>query len=143
MASRGAKCQLDFGYLGLLADPVSGRQREVHALIFTACYSRHMFVWLSYTQNLAAFLAGSQAAWAFFGGVFKVLVPTMPRRSSRTLLHRPGRRPEAQDREQPDRHERADVRYGTQRQLLSAVPAESTPASDPARGWPRRSTGWR
>ena len=71
----GMECQLDFGYLGLLADPVSGRQRKVHALIFTACYSRHMFVWLSFTQTLAAFLAGCEAAWVFFGGVFKVLVP--------------------------------------------------------------------
>ena len=71
----GMECQLDFGYLGLIADPVSGRQRKVHALIFTACYSRHMFVWLSFTQTLAAFLAGCEAAWAFFGGVFQVLVP--------------------------------------------------------------------
>jgi transposase len=71
----GAECQLDFGYLGLLADPVSGRQRKVHALIFTACYSRHMFVWLSFTQTLAAFIAGCEAAWVFFGGVFKVLIP--------------------------------------------------------------------
>jgi transposase len=71
----GAECQLDFGYLGLLFDPVTGRQRKVHALIFTACYSRHMFVWLSFTQTLAAFIAGCEAAWVFFGGVFKVLVP--------------------------------------------------------------------
>jgi hypothetical protein len=71
----GAECQLDFGYLGLLADPVTGRQRKVHALIFTACYSRHMFVWLSFTQTLAAFIAGCEAAWEFFGGVFKVLIP--------------------------------------------------------------------
>ena len=71
----GAECQLDFGYLGLLADPVTGRQRKVHALIFTACYSRHMFVWLSFSQTLAAFIAGCEAAWVFFGGVFKVLIP--------------------------------------------------------------------
>jgi transposase len=71
----GAECQLDFGYLGLLFHPVSGRQRKVHALIFTACYSRHMFVWLSFTQTLAAFIAGCEAAWVFFGGVFKVLIP--------------------------------------------------------------------
>jgi Mu transposase, C-terminal domain len=71
----GAECQLDFGYLGLLADPVSGRQRKVHALIFTACYSRHMFVWLSFTQTLAALVAGCEAAWVFFGGVFQVLIP--------------------------------------------------------------------
>ena len=71
----GAECQLDFGYLGLLFDPVTGRHRKAHALIFTACYSRHMFVWLSFTQTLAAFVAGCEAAWVFFGGVFKVLIP--------------------------------------------------------------------
>jgi len=56
------------------ADPVTGRRRKVHALIFTACYSRHMFVWLSFTQTLAAFIACCEAAWAFFGGVFQVLI---------------------------------------------------------------------
>jgi transposase len=71
----GAECQLDFGYLGMLADPVTGRQRKAHALIFTAVYSRHMFVWLSFTQTLAALVAGCEAAWGFFGGVFKVLIP--------------------------------------------------------------------
>jgi transposase len=71
----GMECQLDFGYLGMLADPVTGRQRKVHALIFTACHSRHMFVWLSFTQTLGAFIAGCEAAWVFFGGVFKVLIP--------------------------------------------------------------------
>jgi transposase len=71
----GVECQLDFAYLGMLADPVTGRQRKVHALIFTACYSRHMFVWLSFTQTLAALVAGCEAAWVFFDGVFKVLIP--------------------------------------------------------------------
>ena len=71
----GAEGQLDFGDLGMLFDPVTGRQRKVHALIFTACCSRHMFVWLSFTQTLAAFTAGCEAAWVFFGGVFKVLIP--------------------------------------------------------------------
>jgi hypothetical protein len=39
----GVECQVDFGRLGLLPDPASGRRRAVHALIFTAVYSRHMF----------------------------------------------------------------------------------------------------
>ena len=34
-----------------------------------------MFVWLSFTQTLAALVAGCEAAWVFFGGVFKVLIP--------------------------------------------------------------------
>ena len=71
----GIECQLDFGYLGLLTDTADGRRRKVYALIFTAVYSRHMFVWLSYSQTLAAVIAGCQAAWEFFGGVFAVLIP--------------------------------------------------------------------
>jgi hypothetical protein len=71
----GAECQIDFGYLGLLADPVTGQRRKVHALIFTGCYSRHMFVWLTFSQTLVALIAGCDAAWEFFGGVFKVVIP--------------------------------------------------------------------
>jgi hypothetical protein len=62
-----AECQIDFGYLGMLADPETGRRRKVHALIFTAVYLRHMFVWLSFSQAPAAFIAGCEAAWVFFG----------------------------------------------------------------------------
>ena len=71
----GVECQIDFGYLGMLTDATDGRRRKVQALIFTAVYSRHMFVWLSYSQTLAAVIAGCQAAWEFFGGVFAVLIP--------------------------------------------------------------------
>lgn len=71
----GVECQLDFAQLGLLLDPETGRRRRVHALIFTAVVSRHMFVWLTYSQTLAAVIAGCEAAWEFFGGAFKVLVP--------------------------------------------------------------------
>jgi hypothetical protein len=71
----GAECQVDFGKMGLLYDPASGRRRTVHALIFTAVYSRHMFVWLSFSQTLEAVIAGCEAAWVFFGGVFGVLIP--------------------------------------------------------------------
>jgi transposase len=52
---------------------LAGRRRVVHALIFTAVYSRHMFVWLTFAQTLQAIIAGCEAAWRFFGGVFGVL----------------------------------------------------------------------
>ena len=71
----GAELQIDFGKMGLVDDPQSGRRRVVQALIFTAVFSRHCFVWLSFTQTTEAVIAGCEAAWAFFGGVFKVLVP--------------------------------------------------------------------
>ena len=67
--------QIDFAKLGLLHDPESGGRRVCHALIFTAVFSRHMFVWLSFTQTTNAVIVGCEAAWRFFGGVFKVLVP--------------------------------------------------------------------
>ncbi|RFZ62993.1 hypothetical protein DE4576_04932 [Mycobacterium marinum] len=56
-------------------DAESGRNRVVHALIFTAVYSRHMFVWLTFSQTLEAIIAGCEAAWRFYGGVFRVLIP--------------------------------------------------------------------
>ncbi len=71
----GAELQLDFGHMGYLVDPADGRRRKVHALILTAVYSRHMFVWLTHAQTLLAVIAGAEAAWAYFGGVFKVLIP--------------------------------------------------------------------
>jgi transposase len=71
----GVECQLDFARMGLLSDPQAGRRRVVHGLIFTAVFSRHMFVWLSFSQTLGAIIAGCEAAWRFFGGVFGVLVP--------------------------------------------------------------------
>jgi hypothetical protein len=52
----GVKCQIDFaqmGFMGFILDPESGRKQRVHALIFAAAYSRHMFVWLTYCQPWA------------------------------------------------------------------------------------------
>jgi len=40
----GVECQIDFGQMGFVDDVVSGRRRKVHALIFTAVLSRHMFL---------------------------------------------------------------------------------------------------
>lgn len=71
----GVECQVDFAQMGYLLDPETGRRRKVHALIFTAVVSRHMFVWLTYSQTLLAVIAGCEAAWRFFGGAFKVLIP--------------------------------------------------------------------
>ena len=71
----GVECQIDFAQLGLLHDLETGRKRRVHALIFTAVLSRHMFVWLTYSQTLPAVIAGCEAAWEFFGGCFQVLIP--------------------------------------------------------------------
>ena len=64
----GAEVQVDFGRLGLLTDTADGRRRVVHGLIFTAVYSRHLFVYPTYRQTLGDVIAGFEAAWRFFGG---------------------------------------------------------------------------
>ncbi|MGY2746011.1 hypothetical protein [Arthrobacter sp. UYCu723] len=82
----GVECQIDFALMGAITDPETGRDRKVHAMTFTAVYSRHMFVWLTYTQTLAAVIAGCEMARAFCGGVFKVLIPEyVPRNIFRNL----------------------------------------------------------
>ena len=69
----GGEVQLDFGYLGMLPD--GDRRRKLHALVFTAVFSRHCFVFLTFSQTTQAVIAGCEAAWAFYGGMFAVLVP--------------------------------------------------------------------
>jgi transposase len=71
----GDECQVDFGRMGKLFDPDTARTRICHALIFTACYSRHGYVWLSFSQTTEAVIEGFEAAWAFFGGVFGTVIP--------------------------------------------------------------------
>ena len=69
----GRECQVDFGRLGLVAD--GERRRMCWALIFTAVVSRHQFVWPTFSQTTAETIAGVEAAWRYFGGVFPVVIP--------------------------------------------------------------------
>ena len=73
----GGELQVDFGELelGFMFDPESGRRRKVWALVFTAAYSRHCYTRLSFSQTLEVVIAGFDAAWAFFGDVFKIVIP--------------------------------------------------------------------
>lgn len=71
----GAELQVDWAKLGFIADAATGRRRTVWALVFTSVFSRHCFVWLSHSQALDAVIAGFDAAWEFFGGVFEVVIP--------------------------------------------------------------------
>ena len=69
----GSELQVDFGRLGLVAD--GDRQRVCQGLIFTACYSRHQFVWPTFAQTTEEVIKGFEAAWGYFGGVFPVVIP--------------------------------------------------------------------
>jgi transposase len=68
-----SELQVDFGRLGLVPD--GDKRRVCHGLIFTACYSRHMFVWPTFRQTTEEVIRGFEAAWSYFGGVFPVVIP--------------------------------------------------------------------
>lgn len=85
----GTELQVDFGRLGLVPD--GERRRVCHALVFTACYSRHQFVWPTFRQTTEELIRGFEAAWGYFGGVFPVVIPeNVPRHIIRHhARHRP------------------------------------------------------
>lgn len=71
----GEELQVDFGKLGRIPDADTGRQRDLWALIFTPVVSRYSYVWLLHRQTTEDVIAGFEAAWAFFGGVFATVIP--------------------------------------------------------------------
>ena len=70
----GEVAEMDFGRLGLVVDSATGRRRVVWALIIVLAYSRHSFVWPTFSQKLVDVIEGLEAAWAFFGGVPSYLI---------------------------------------------------------------------
>ena len=70
----GEVAQADFGRLGMIQDPVTGRRRAVWALLVVLGYSRHCFVWPMHQQKLEHVIAGLEASRAFFGGIPRYLV---------------------------------------------------------------------
>ena len=70
----GEVAEADFGRLGMITDPTTGKRKAVWAMIIVLCHSRHCFVWPMQLQKLPDVIAGLEAAWAFFGGMPKYLV---------------------------------------------------------------------
>lgn len=71
----GVELQVDFGEVGRMLDEETGKSRRVWALVFTPVFSRFSFVWLSFNQTMGTVIDGFEAAWEFYGGVFKVVIP--------------------------------------------------------------------
>src|SRR5262249_17748909 len=71
----GQEAQVDFGKMGPMLDPVTGRMRALWALIITLSFSRYQFVWPSFVQTTEAVCEGLDRAWAFFGAMSRTIVP--------------------------------------------------------------------
>lgn len=71
----GDELQLDTGWVGSLLPDLTGRRRRFRAWIFTAVRSRHRFVYPCFKETTASAIEACEAAWAYFGGVFRTLLP--------------------------------------------------------------------
>jgi transposase len=65
----GAEAQVDFGYAGMLRDPVSGHMRRSWAFVMTLAWSRHQYVEFVFDQKVETWLLCHRRAFEFFGGV--------------------------------------------------------------------------
>ena len=71
----GEEVQLDTGWMTHLAADATGRRRRFRAWIFTAVLSRHRFVYPVLRETTETAIEACEAAWAFFQGIFRVLIP--------------------------------------------------------------------
>lgn len=71
----GEEAQLDYGHLGSWIDPASGAKRRVWAFVMTLAFSRHLFCYPVLRLTQGEFLAAHVAAFTFFGGAPRRLVP--------------------------------------------------------------------
>ncbi len=70
----GEVAEVDFGYLGRLAEPDSAWLRKAWAFVVVLPFSRHMHVSIAFKQDVPAAIAALEAAWAFFGGSVRRVV---------------------------------------------------------------------
>jgi transposase len=71
----GAEVQIDTGWMTLLEPDLFGKRRRFKAWIFTPVRSRYRFVYPVFQETTATAIEACDAAWAFYGGVFKVAIP--------------------------------------------------------------------
>jgi transposase len=71
----GEEVQLDTGWVGTLEPDLFGKRRRFRSWIFTAALSRHRFVWPVFRETIESAIEACEEAWAFYGGVFRVVIP--------------------------------------------------------------------
>jgi transposase len=71
----GEEIQLDTGWMTLLEPDDRGKRRRFRAWIFAPVRSRYRFVYPCFRETTASAIEACEAAWVFYGGVFRVLLP--------------------------------------------------------------------
>lgn len=70
----GEELQLDVGKIVLPEPDESGHRRTVKVFVFTPNVSRYRFVFVAEREQTEDAIQACEAAWAFYGGVFAVLL---------------------------------------------------------------------
>jgi transposase len=71
----GEELHIDTGWMTMLEPDEHGRRRRFRAWIFTPHLSRYRFVYPCFAESTATAIEACEAAWEFYGGVFRVVVP--------------------------------------------------------------------
>jgi len=71
----GEEMQVDFGAVGQLYDPASGRMRTAYVFVATLSYSRHQYAELVFDQKVITWIGLHRRALEYFGGVPRRVVP--------------------------------------------------------------------
>lgn len=71
----GEELQVDTGWMTQLEPDLTGHRRRFRAWIFTSVCTRHRFVWPCFRETTESAIEACEAAWRFFGGVFRVIIP--------------------------------------------------------------------
>lgn len=71
----GEELYVDTGWMRVVVPDERGRRRRVRAWIFTPGVSRYRFVYPCFGETTQSAIEACEAAWRFYGGVFRVLIP--------------------------------------------------------------------
>ena len=71
----GEEMQVDFGAVGQLFDPASGRIRTAYVFVATLSYSRHQYAELVFDQKVITWIGLHRRTLEYFGGVPRRVVP--------------------------------------------------------------------
>jgi transposase len=70
----GAEAQVDFGAVGLLLDPATGKKRPAFCFVCTLSYSRHQHLEFTFDQGMPTWIRCHRNAFESFGGVVAAVV---------------------------------------------------------------------
>ena len=86
----GEELQVDFGGVGQLYDPSSGRLRRGYVFVATLCYSRHQYAEFVFDQKVPTWIGLHRRAFESWGGVpQRVVVDNLKAAVVKVLVHDP------------------------------------------------------